>query len=339
MPGGVLSGVRVDVTRGGTVESVHHVDLAVASATGTLVARAGEVDTPVFTRSAIKPFQALPLVDDGVAGRLGLTDPELAVCCASHSGEPRHVALARSILGRAGLDETALACGPHVPFDRAAAGELRQAGQPPGRVHNNCSGKHAGMLALAVAHGWPTRGYQRPDHPVQARMAAELARWAGVREQEMLRGVDGCGVVTFALPLSALAAAMARLVAAAAGGHESASRIVGAMRGNPFELAGTERLCTRLLEVTGGRVLAKVGAEGVYVAASTREERAVALKVRDGARRAAEVSLLGSLESLGMLAPGEVEALARWSRPVVRNTRGEAVGEIRAFVDLEVTVG
>lgn len=352
-----MSGFRVEVTRAGTVESVHEIDLAVATADGEIALRVGRTGHPVFTRSAIKAFQALPLLVDGVADRLGMTDRELAVCCASHSGQPEHVALVRSILERAGLDETALACGPHAPFHGDAAEALRQGGEAPGRVHNNCSGKHAGMLALAVAHGWPVAGYHRPDHPVQARVGAELARWAGVAEADMPRGVDGCGVVTFALPLSALAAAVARLVAASTAGDPTAGdptagdagafgerssradrlaagRVIGSMRRHPFLVAGSDRLCTRLAEVTAGRVVAKVGAEGVYVAASVEDGRALALKVRDGARRAAEAGLLGALAALELVSVAELEALAPWWRPAVRNTRGEVVGEVRAVVDL-----
>jgi L-asparaginase II len=359
-----MSGFRVEVTRAGTVESVHEIDLAVATAGGETALRIGETGHPVFTRSAIKPFQALPLLVDGAADRLGMTEPELALCCSSHSGQPEHVALARSILERAGVDQTALACGPHAPLHGGAAEALREKGEAPGRLHNNCSGKHAGMLALAVARGWPVAGYHRPDHPVQARVAAELARWARVAEADMPRGVDGCGVVTFALPLNAVAAAMARLVAAStawdptardaardaagdgagdagASGERSsgadrlaAGRLIGAMRRHPFLVGGSDRLCTRLTEVTAGRVVAKVGAEGVYVAASLEDGRALALKVRDGARRAAETGLLGALAALDLVSAGELEALARWWRPVVLNTRGEMVGEVRAVVEL-----
>jgi L-asparaginase II len=342
-----MSGFRVEVLRADAVESVHEIDLAVAAADGRILARIGDIERPVFTRSAIKPFQALPLVADGVVDRLGLTDEELALCCASHSGQPEHVALARSILEKAGQDEDALACGPHAPFHGDAAAALRQAGQAPGRVHNNCSGKHAGMLALAVAHGWPVAGYQRPDHPVQERMAAELARWSGVAEADMPRGVDGCGVVTFALPLGALAGALGRLVAAAGrdgagrgpAARDAPARVIGAMRAHPFVVGGTDRLCTRLVEATAGRVVAKVGAEGVYVAASMAHGRALALKVRDGARRAAEPALLRALWALELVTADELESLARWWRPVVCNTRGEAVGEVRSVVEWGVSHG
>ncbi|MFO7892538.1 MAG: asparaginase [Longimicrobiales bacterium] len=329
-----MSAVQVEVTRGGVVESVHRVDVAVMKGEA-LVARAGSSDRVMFARSAVKPFQALPLVDDGVIARFGLGPEHLALACASHSGEPRHVEVARSTLDAIGLPESALACGPHPPFDDRAAARLRAEGQDPGRIHNNCSGKHAGMLALVVAHGWPAEGYHRPEHPVQQRMLDEIERWTGIDRRAIATGVDGCGVVTFAFPLQGLARAFARLVAAAGAGEPGPKAVVGAMATHPHLMAGTDRLGTRLAEVTGGRVLAKVGAEGVYGAATVDGGLGIALKARDGAKRAGEVALLGVLEELGVLEPDELGALERWARPEVRNTRDEEVGELRALAELE----
>jgi L-asparaginase II len=327
---------RVEVTRGGRVESVHEVAVAVAD--GVSLACAGSADAPVFVRSAIKPFQALPLVADGVADRFGLTDPELAVCCASHSGEPEHVAAALSILTRAGLGPDDLACGPHPPFAVASARALEAAGMAPGRVHNNCSGKHAGMLALARAHGWTTAGYHERGHPVQDRIAAELARWTGVPAVDMPTAVDGCGVVTFALSPAALATACARLATAAAAGEAAPARIVRGMARHPLMVGGSGRLCSRLIEVTEGRVLVKVGAEGVYAAVVLDRGLGIGLKVRDGARRAAEVALLAVLAEREAVSERELDELSRWAFPEVRNTRDEPVGEVRAVLSLEESV-
>jgi len=324
---------RVEVLRGGRVESVHEVDIAVVDADGRMMLGAGRPEEPVFARSAIKPFQALPLVADGVADARDLTEEELALCCASHSGEARHVELARSILEKAGLDESALACGPHPPFNGEAAEALRAAGQEPLRVHNNCSGKHAGMLALARGCEWETTGYQELEHPVQQRILREVERWTGVDRERIDTGVDGCGVVTFALPLEALALAFARLAAAARDAGSPAARVLGAMRAHPFLVAGTNRLCTELIRATDGRIVAKVGAEGVYGAVALDRGWGIALKVRDGARRAAESALVGLLESTGLLAAEEVRPLERWLRPVLRNTRGERVGMIRTKIE------
>jgi L-asparaginase II len=328
--------VRVEVMRGGRAESEHEVELSVVDAAGTVVAATSGADDAVFVRSAIKPFQALPLLEDGVADRLGLSEEELALCCASHSGEARHVAVAAGLLERLGVSEDALACGPHDPFSSAATAALRAEGREPGRIHNNCSGKHAGMLALARDHGWPVEDYHRAEHPVQQRMLAAVEEWTGMDRSAIGTGVDGCGVVTFALPLSALAGALARLAAAAAEAESPAGRVVGAMVRHPFLVAGTGRLCTALMEATGGRILAKVGAEGVYGAAALDREWGIALKVRDGARRGAEVALVGVLEALGLLSPVEVERLGRWARPTVRNTRGEVVGELQSRVEVAI---
>ncbi len=333
-----MSGARVEVRRGGVVESVHDIDVAVIRHDARL-ARAGSPDRVFFARSAVKPFQAMPLVEDGVVERFGLGLEELALACASHSGEPRHVAVVRSTLEKAGLDASALACGPHPPFEDGAAESLRAAGEAPGRIHNNCSGKHAGMLALARAHGWPAEGYHEAEHPVQRRMLDQIERWTGVDRSGIATGVDGCGVVTFAFPLEGLARAFGRLARAANAGEPGPESVVEAMAAHPFLVAGTGRLGTRLAEVTAGRVLAKVGAEGVYGALVRDRELGIALKARDGAKRAGEVALIGVLDALGVLEPAERAALAARARPEVRNTRDEVVGELRPAVELEVLDG
>lgn len=327
--------VSVLVTRGGTVESVHRVHFAVADAAGRLVAGAGAVDRPTFYRSAAKPFQALPLVDDGVADALGMGRAELALCCASHNGEERHVEGVRRLLDRGGWSEDDLECGPHPPMDPGAQRRLARAGKEPGRVHNNCSGKHAGMLALAGRLEADSRGYVRPEHPVQRRVSREMARWSETEESAMETAIDGCGVVCFAVPLRAIAASYARLTARAEEGPGAARRIVEAMTGEPFLVAGSGRLCTVLMEAAGERVLAKTGAEGVYGAALRREGLGVALKVEDGARRAADVALVRILEQLGALGGDVVEgALSAFHAPAVRNTRGERVGALEARFDV-----
>jgi L-asparaginase II len=316
------------------VESRHVVSVAVADGEGALRATAGDPELVTFARSAIKPLQALPLVDDGAAGKFGLGAAELALACASHNAEPYHVDVALTMLRRIGLDEHALACGAHPPMHEPAALALREAGRAATRVHNNCSGKHAGMLALARAHGWPVAGYHDVDHPVQQRMLQELTRWSGVAPEDITIAVDGCGVATFALPLSGMARAFGGLAAAARRGETAPAAVVRAMTTYPEYVAGTNRLCTELMRASAGRIVAKVGAEGVYCAAVPGAELGIALKVEDGARRAAEPALLGVLHALGLLSGDEIGVLARFAEPVVRNTRGERVGELRAVVEL-----
>lgn len=322
------AGAGVVCTRGGVVESVHRVHVAVVDEEEGRVAVRGVPGLRTYYRSAAKPLQALPLVEDGVADAAGFGAEELATCCASHGGEPAHVDAVREILERVGLEEDALECGPHPPSHEASARALRDAGEEPRPIHNNCSGKHAGMLALAVHHGWPTEGYRLPDHPVQERMLREVARWSGAPEEEIDRGIDGCGVVCFGTSLERMALSFARF-AAAAGRGEPASRIVRAMTGAPFHVAGTGRVGSRLLEVAGDRVFAKTGAEGVFCAGIPGKGCGVALKVEDGAGRAKGPALLRVLSELGVVTGDALEALADFAEPGISNTRGEEVGRIR----------
>lgn len=329
--------VTVRVERGGLVESLHRVHVAVTDRGGALQARAGDPDFPTFLRSAAKPFQALPLVEDGVADALGITAAELAVACASHNGEPGHLEAVRSLLERAGAGPGALECGAHPPLGEEAARHLVEAGDVPERIHNNCSGKHAGMLALARHHGWPAKGYGKEGHPVQERMLREVSRWTGEPAGRIGRGVDGCGVVCFRVPLRSAARGIASFVAEGADGG-APRRVVRAMTEHPFLVAGTGRLCTGIMERTGGRIVAKVGAEGVYVAAPVDGSLGVALKVEDGARRALEPALIGVLVALRLLSDEEAAGLGGLDAPV-RNTLGEEVGMIRVTVELEGGAG
>ncbi len=327
-------GPHVRVTRCGTTESIHRVHVAVADARGRLIGGCGDPAQVAFYRSAAKPFQALPLVEDGVVERFGFTREELALCCASHNAEPEHLALAQSMLARTGLDERALACGPHPSLRPERARELWARGVRLRAVHNNCSGKHAGMLALAVARGWPPEGYLERGHPVQQRMLAEIARWTGVAASELVTGTDGCGVVTFALSLAEMAASFARFTAAADAG-DPAARIVAAMTGHPFAVAGTGRTCTAVMQRLGGRVFVKTGAEGVYCGGVRGRGLGFALKVEDGARRASDMALIGVLSDLDVADAADVAALAEGRMEVV-NTLGVDVGRIENLFRVEM---
>ncbi len=325
----------VIVRRGSITESLHRVSVAVVDEEGRMRHAAGNPDLVSFARSAVKPIQAIPLIEDGAAARYALSSEELALCCASHSAEPVHVTAVLAILRRMGLDASALACGPHLPMGDAAAEALRAKGEAPGRVHNNCSGKHAGMLALARTHGWPIEGYERIDHPVQQRILREISAWTGVAADLLPTAVDGCGVVTFALPLRSMALAFARLASGASADGSAGGQVLRAMAGAPEHVGGTGRLCTRLIRATVGRVVVKVGAEGVYCAAIPEQGLGVALKVEDGATRAAEPALIAVLRALDALPEEAVAQLEDAAEPVVRNTRGDAVGTIAARIRLE----
>lgn len=321
--------LTVTADRGPLLESTHRVHAVVVDAAGSIAASWGDPGRPTVLRSAAKPFQALPLVADGAADHFGFSDEEIALCCGSHNSEEAHLAVARSMLAKAGVAESLLVCGAHPPLRRRRERELARAGTPLTSIMSNCSGKHAGMLALAAFHGWPLRGYERAEHPVQQRMRRELGRWVRCDARAMPWAVDGCGVPTFAVPLLGLAGAMARLMVAAGEGG-APGRVVGAMVSHPFMVAGTGRLCTNLMEVEGGRLIAKTGAEGVYVAADRERGFGVALKVEDGAWRASPPALLAVLSRAGILSDGAARALAEHVEPPLTNTLGDVVGRLRA---------
>jgi L-asparaginase II len=319
----------VVATRGADIESRHRVHAAVIGADDTLIASAHDVSLVSSWRSCGKPFQVMPLLDTGGFDELRWGDDELALACASHGGEPEHVALAERMLNDIGLEEGDLACGPHDPLSSRGMKLLRESGARLTRLHNNCSGKHAAMLARAQTAGWHTYGYERWDHPVQISCLTAVATWAGLPEAEVGRAVDGCGVVAFALPLSAMARAWSRLGRSVRDGDPIPSRIVHAMRTRPFLVGGTDRFDSVLIEETNGRVIAKIGAEGVHSVAVPELGIGFAVKVDDGAQRAQFPAVIRVLQVLDVLPSTLPPRLEEFARRPVRNTRGEVVGEIR----------
>jgi L-asparaginase II len=324
----------VEVLRGSEVESTHRVHVAVVHAEQGLIASAGNPAHHSFVRSAIKMFQVLPFVEAGGVARFQLTGEELALCTASHGGEPFHVAAARAILAKAKVTDAALACGPHLPMHEPSAAALVTAGQAPGRIHNNCSGKHAGMLAHCVQQQWVTNGYHRATHPMQQRIITTLARWMRIDSDEMTQGIDGCGLPTFAIALDAVAEGCAKFSAAAADGDPAPAAIVSAMTTHPEFVAGTDRLDTDLMRAAGQRLFAKVGAEGYYCAGVPAMRIGIALKVEDGAKRAAEPALLAVLKHLGVIDSYTFAGLSKYAAPNIVNTRNEVVGSIQANLKL-----
>ena len=320
----------VVVTRGDAVESYHHVSAAVVSDDG-LIGQARDPHMVTYWRSSAKPFQALPFIGSGEFDSLGWGQDEIAIACASHGGEPEHIALVERMLQDIGLEEGDLACGVQEPLSQRGAWILRESGERATRLHNNCSGKHAAMLAHARGEGWSTQGYERVEHPVQQAILATVERWTEIPQRDLILGVDGCGVVVFALPLEAMARAYARLSRAAVtsdGYGDGAGRIATAMLGNPFLIGGTDRFDTVLMEESRGSILCKVGAEGVHCAALLESGVGIALKVEDGTPRAQYPALLALLQHLGAL-PGELSTkLKEIARKQIHNTRHEVVGEV-----------
>jgi L-asparaginase II len=328
--------VLVELLRGGAVESRHRGAVSIVDATGRKVAGLGETDWPVFPRSAVKALQALPLVESGAAEALDLDDAELALACASHNGEERHVSGARVMLMKAGLDENALECGSHWPKRMEDVAVLHRADAHPCPLHNNCSGKHAGFLGLARTLGVPTRGYVEPDHPVQIEVRVAMEEMAGVRLAEMARGTDGCSIPTYAMPLSALAFAFARFGTGeglAPLRAEAAERLFNACVDNPFMVAGSERFCTDVMRSFRGRVFVKTGAEGVFTCSIPEKGLGIALKCEDGATRAAETMMAAVIDALIDKDEDEAKALAPWLAPQLTNWTSRHVGDIRAVAD------
>lgn len=328
--------VVAEVTRGAAIESRHRAAVAVVDSSGHVVLSAGDIDRPVYARSGIKPIQALVLVESGAAEAFGITDAEIALACASHAGQSRHVEIVREWLGRIGCTEGDLECGPHRPDDAGAARALLATGQPPAPIHNNCSGKHAGFLTVARHLGHPTKGYVGLQHPVMQLVLGILEQMTGLDLGQAPRGIDGCGIPVIAIPLGNVALAMARLAQPddqPECRQLAASRIRRAVAADPFLAAGTGRFATRVMERTGERALVKVGAEGVYCGALADLGLGIAIKIDDGASRAAEVTMGRLLRGFDILTDSDATAFAEILEPPVLNRAGVVVGRVRASQD------
>ena len=339
----------VQVTRGAITDSRHRGHVVAVEPGGKIVALLGSPETVTFLRSSAKPHQAIPLITSGAADRFGFNESEIALACASHSGEPIHVEVAASMLMKIGLGPEDLKCGIHEPFSPEVARELREKGEKPTVLQNNCSGKHAGMLALALHLGSPTESYDQPNNPVQLAIGGTISQFSGIPIEDIAVGVDGCGVPVFGVTVKAMAMMYARLVAPPAEFDESTrkacSRIVAAMTRYPELIGGTtDRLDTEMMRATEGSLVSKVGAEGVYTAGvlPCREwpnGLGLALKIEDGDdHRARPTVVIESLNQLGVLTDEALEAVSRYAFFPVRNRNGEVVGEVRASFKLNLDV-
>jgi L-asparaginase II len=323
--------VVAEIRRGSLAESRHRGSIAVVDADGSVVLALGSVDTLVYPRSAVKAMQALVLVESGAADRFSLDEEALALACASHGGEPGHVAVVERMLAAAGFDPSALACGVHWPSHAPSAQALARSGASATALHNNCSGKHAGFLCAACALGVDARGYTEPGHAVQREVKAVFEDLAGIAIPDEHRAVDGCSVPTWAMPLSALARGFARFGSGKGMGPERAKavrRLRAACAAKPWHIAGTGRFCTSVMERFGDRVFVKTGAEGVFCGAIPGAGLGVAIKVDDGAARASEVAMAGVIERFVPLDDEDRAALDRLLRPTLRNWNGIEVGAI-----------
>jgi L-asparaginase II len=323
--------ILVEVLRGTLVESRHRGAVAVADADGATVLALGDVTTPIFPRSAVKALQALPLVETGTADAFDFGDEELALACASHSGEAGHVAGVTRMLAKAGLDATALRCGAHWPMAQSAVVALARTDEPSA-LHNNCSGKHAGFLCVACAKGIDHTDYWRPQHPVQREVKAVLENLTGATLSDDRCAIDGCSVPTWAIPLQNLAYAFAKFgtgISLAPERARAAARLRAACTQKPWHVAGTGRFCTEIMQLFDARVFAKTGAEGVYCGALPELGLGIALKCDDGAGRAAQAVMAATIARFLPLNDAERAALDRFVHPTLRNWNGFEIGALR----------
>jgi len=324
--------VVAEALRGGRVESAHRGSGAVVDADGAIVMAFGDIERPVYPRSAVKALQALPLIESGAADRLALSPKEIALACASHSGEPEHVATARAMLAKAGRDESVLECGAHWPLSEKASRAMARSGETPSALHNNCSGKHAGFVCLACAEGIEPKSYVAPDHAVQREVASAVAGVTGAQLGEETRGVDGCSIPTYAIPLRALALGFARfgtgrgLERIRAG---AAARIRAAVAAHPAIVAGAGRFDTEVMTLLGERAFTKTGAEGVFCAALPEAGLGIAVKVDDGGARAAQAAMAVLIGRFGGFEENVRAQLAPFVAPRLMNWNGVETGVLR----------
>ncbi|MFN2576462.1 MAG: asparaginase [Pyrinomonadaceae bacterium] len=350
LPGQAAKGCAdplVEVWRGSIIESRHSGHLIAVDGNGTTICSLGAPETVTYLRSSGKPLQALPVVTSGAADRFGFSEKEVAISCGSHNGEPMHVETVRSMLRKIGLDETALKCGVHEPYSVEAARELIRKQEQPTAIQNNCSGKHAGMLALAKHLGAPVETYYEPTHPVQQMITQTMSDFSGVPSRDIAIGIDGCGVPVFGISVHAMAVMYARLISPPANAarqiRDGCQRIVNAMISFPEMIGGTkDRLDTELIRAGAGRLISKIGAEGVYTVGVLPSSDwpngfGFALKVEDGDdRRARPPAVIDALRQLGVLSAHQLEILSAYSPAVITNRRGERVGEVRAAFTLKI---
>jgi L-asparaginase II len=344
---GDASASLIEVWRGSIVESRHRGHLSVVAGDGEQITEIGSPDTVTFLRSSGKPFQVIPTIASGAADHFGFSEQEIAIACGSHSGEPIHIATVQSMLRKTGLDESALKCGTHEPFSSEVARDLVRSGRSPSVLHNNCSGKHAAMLALALHVGAPTETYDLFGNSVQQQIARIVSEFSNVPLEQIAIGIDGCGVPVFGMSVRVMALMYARLMAAPqyveVATRQASKRVVDAMISFPEMVGGTkDRLDTELIRAGKGHLISKIGAEGVYTVGvlPCREwphGLGLALKIEDGDdRRARPPAVIEALRQLGVLDEQALAKLKPYATPPITNHRGEQVGEVCTAFTLQI---
>jgi L-asparaginase II len=331
----MVNPVLVEVMRGDRVESLHRGSIVVSDAKGKVLWSCGDIERPIFPRSAVKAIQALPLIESGIADRLKLDDPEIALAVASHSGESEHADRVQKMLAKAGQEPSCLECGAHWPMRETAARNLAAAGAQPTSLHNNCSGKHAGFVCLACGLEADPAGYVKPNHIVQQQVTEALASMTGVGFDADLCGTDGCSIPTYALPLTTLAKSFAQIGSGEGLGTERArafKRIRQAVAAHPFMVAGTGRFDTVAMTLFGERLFCKMGAEGVHCASLPEQGLGIALKCDDGAERAAQIMMATMVQKLMPMSDEEKQKFEPLVEPALVNWNKIRVGSLRSVV-------
>lgn len=327
-----MNPLHVQVSRGEAIESEHLVDAVIVDVKGKIIEAFGKVDSIVYPRSAIKMIQALAFVESGAVEKFNLTEKEISLACASHDAQDIHITTVRAWLDRLDLGSDNLECGAHKPYDEKAAEALIRQGKKPERVHNNCSGKHSGIISTCVCLEENPKGYSHYDHPAQIRLRKLLSELSGLDYSHSPWGIDGCGIPTYAIPLLSIAQSMACLLPGAPVTNVrtiASERILKAIRQYPEMISGEGGLCTEVVRASRGRSIIKTGAEGVYTALIPEKGIALALKCRDGGSRASQVSVLHLLQNLGGVTEAERTVLVQFSGEIIRNWERVPVGQVQ----------
>lgn len=327
--------VLVRIRRGEAVESQHRGSWVLTDSKGGVVEGAGEFSRPVFVRSSVKSLQALPLLETGAAERFGFSDVEIALALSSHNAEARHTDAVAGLLARLGLAEPDLQCGAEPPRDPEAIARLRASGGKPTSIHNNCSGKHAGFLALALHLGAPQKRYLDPKSPGMTLVQEAVLAMSGVKSSDLTTAVDGCSAPTFRMPLTGLATAFARITNPAGlerSRREACERMVASVAAHPEMIAGATRICTAIARVTRGRIFPKIGGDAVYGIGICAADRGLAIKIDDGSNRGLQPVVVALLSRFGFISSSEAEALAPWRQETILNWAGLAIGRTEVLV-------
>jgi L-asparaginase II len=329
--------LKVHVYRGHLIESVHFVDALVLDQQGQHVLEMGSYDEPIYPRSAIKMLQALSLIASGAHEKFKLNAKQISVACSSHMGDELHTTEVMNWLGKMGLSESNLVCGAHEPYDKNAAIEIYKKNESFGRRHNNCSGKHSGLLATCLMLGFPIEGYHEHSHPLQVRLRKMISETCGESIDHTQWGIDGCGIPTYSMSLKAMATGMAQFANPQFQWAQEAEVLKKAIALEPHYISGRECMNTDTIRATKGEILLKSGAEGVCCVVDLRKGYGMALKCHDGGARAVEAAALAILQKLNCFKPEEHQALSKWMDPPLRNWSGTEVGQIRVDLNEDIS--